>query len=310
MKQTTYIQTPLLHSERLSIQTQKNIYLKMDALQPSGSFKDRGISNLCQHLAAQKVKGFVSSSGGNAGIAVAHAGRALGLDVKIIVPSNAILLTVSKMLELDGDVITKGDTWNDANEYAKALAEKLDYAYIPPFDHPLIWQGYATIIDELDQADCKPDAIITSVGGGGLYSGLITGLQQKKWQDVPIITAETEGAATLANSMQQNDRIMLDKIDTIAVTLGAKQICQQAFEFTQVHPTFPQTVTDKQAVKACLQFADDHRLIVEPACGAALAIAYENFPILNDFKNIVIIVCGGNGVSLDLLSEWRQTFAL
>ena len=72
----------------------------------------------------------------------------------------------------------------------------------------------------------------------------------------------------------------------------------------------PQTLSDKQAVAACLQFADDHHILVEPSCGVALAIAYNNLPVLDNFQDIVIIVCGGNGVSLKLLADWKLRFEI
>lgn len=310
MKKVKPLHTPLLNSHPLSQITERNIYLKMDALQNSGSFKDRGLGNLCQHYANKNVKGLVSSSGGNAGIAVAFAGRKLGLDVKVIVPSNTVLLSVNKMLAVGADVITHGDVWNEADQKARQIADELDYAYIPPFNHPIIWQGYESIIDELKKDNVKPDAIITSVGGGGLYSGLVQGLLKNKWNNVHIVTAETQGAASLAASVKAKKHIMLDEINTIATTLGAKQICERAFELTQQHPTHPQVVSDKAAVNACLQFADDHRVLVEPACGAALAIAYENLDVLKQFETVVIMICGGNGVSLDLLDSWKSQFKL
>ncbi len=314
MPSKLYIHTPLLYSPVLSNITKRNIYLKMEALQPSGSFKDRGVGQLCEYFAKQGTNGFVSSSGGNAGISVAYVGKKLGINVKVFVPKNTLPITVQKMIDMGADVLTKGDTWDQTDLHAQKIAQKLDYAYIPPFDHPVIWQGYESIINELaiDLAEYKirPDAIITSVGGGGLFCGLVQGLQKHQWQDTAIITAETAGAATLASSYQKKQHIKLNKIDTIATTLGAKQISKQAFHNLNALTVMPQTLSDKQAVAACLQFADDHHILVEPSCGVALAIAYNNLPLLENFQNIVIMVCGGNGVSLALLESWKQRFEI
>tara|TARA_R110002110_G_scaffold121431_2_gene297174 strand:- start:7312 stop:8256 length:945 start_codon:yes stop_codon:yes gene_type:complete len=314
MKPTLHIHTPLLHSHELSHITGRNIYLKMEALQPTGSFKDRGIGQLCQYFSAQNFNGFVSSSGGNAGISVAYTGKKLGCDVKIFVPRNTLELNIKKMRNEGAEVTVIGDNWDQTNIHAKKIAQNLDYAYIPPFDHPVIWQGYESIVDELkidlDKDNIKPDAIITSVGGGGLFCGLVQGLQKHEWSKTAIITAETIGAASLATSYQKNKHITLSKIDTIATTLGAKQICKQAFNNLQALTVMPQTLSDKQAVSACLQFANDNRVLVEPSCGAALAVPYNNFPILNNFKTVVIIVCGGSGVSLKLLADWKKRFEI
>ncbi len=302
--------TPLLESHALSALTQRKIYLKYEALQPSGSFKDRGVGALCLHYAKQKVNGFICSSGGNAGMSVAYASKMLNIPAKVIIPNSTPAIMIDKLNAESAEVIIEGENWDAADKLAQSLAKELGYAYIPPFDHPVIWQGYVSLIEELKQDNVKPDAIIVSVGGGGLFSGLIQGLHSIGWQDVAIITAETNGAASLAESVKQKQRVKLDKINTIAVTLGAKQICQQAYEWTQNHPVYPQTVSDKEAVHACLAFADDHRLLVEPACGASLALLYENYPVIEKFSNIVVIVCGGSGVNRALLANWQKQFDL
>lgn len=303
-----YSHTPLILSHPMSALTGNNIYLKLEALQPSGSFKDRGIGSLCYHYAEQHTKGFISSSGGNAGLAVAYASRALNLPAKVIVPKTTPAILIEKLRAENAEVFVRGDIWDDADAIARKMATDEDLTFIPPFDHPVIWHGYTSLIEELRQDEVKPDAIIVSVGGGGLYTGLIQGLYAIGWQDVTMITAETLGAASLATAMKEKKRIRLEKIETIATTLGAKQICQEAFDWTQKHPTFPQTVSDKEAVNACLRFSEDHRLLVEPACGASLAVVYEKRPVLSQFKNLVVIVCGGSGVNLPLLAQWQLEF--
>lgn len=298
--------TPLLHSHPLSRLTGRDIYLKCEALQPSGSFKDRGIGALCAHYAAQSERGFICASAGNAGLAVAYAAQALHRVATIVVPCNTPKAMIEKLQQEHAEVILFGDVWDDTNQHTRHLEQERALHYIHPFDHPIIWQGYTTLIDELHTAKCQPDAIIVSVGGGGLYSGLAQGCEKIGWHDVTLITAETVGAASFAQSYQQKKRIILPHINTIARSLGAKQVCQQAFDWSQRHPTVPQTMTDQQAINACISFANDHRLLVEPACGAALAIAYDNFPLLQQYNTIVIIVCGGSHVSLDMLHSFQS----
>lgn len=307
---TLYTQSPLILSHSLSQLTGKNIYLKVEALQPSGSFKDRGVGSLCEHYAQQNVAGLVCSSGGNAGLAVAYASNYLNIPATIIVPSSTPENMIEKIRAENVNIEIIGKIWDEADEAAQKLAKSKNYAYIPPFNHPIIWQGYTSIIEELYASHLKPDAIIVSVGGGGLYSGLVLGLKKYGWFETTMITAETTGAASFATSFENQKRTKLTEVSTIAVTLAAKQICEQAFNLSQGHPTQPQVVSDQEAVRACLNFADDHRLLVEPACGAALAIPYFKKNALEKFENIVVIVCGGNGVSLDLLNQWRSNFCL
>jgi L-serine/L-threonine ammonia-lyase len=101
---------------------------------------------------------------------------------------------------------------------------------------------------------------------------------------------------------------MLDRIETIATSLGARTVAQAAFDWTRRHDIHSVTVTDGQAVDACLRFADDMRTLVEPACGAALAVAYQNLPVLAPFKRPLIVVCGGIGVDLAKLQDWKSRF--
>lgn len=305
-----HIHTPLLRSNSLSKATGKKIYFKIEALQPSGSFKDRGIGTLCQYYALKQKTGFVCASGGNAGMAVAYASNALQIPATIVLPHTTPAPVIKKLQQANANVIINGKNWNQANSFALTLSKEKSLCYIPPFDHPLIWEGHATIVKEIQKDEVHPDAIILSVGGGGLYSGIVQGLQALKWNTTTIITSETVGAASFHESLKAHKRIQLPSINTIAVTLGAKQICQNAFDMAQRHPTISQTVSDAQAVKACFEFLEERRILVEPACGAALAVAYENRAVLQPFKTIVIIVCGGSGVSFDLLQQWARETSL
>lgn len=300
-----YIETPLIESCPLSCLLGASVSLKLEALQPSGSFKNRGIGHLCQEYARQGAKFLTSFSGGNAGLAVAYVGRILGLPVKVVVPSTSTEVVREKMRQEGAEVIVHWDNWQHAEQDAKALAKEGSGQYVHPFDHPLIWQGHATLIQEIAAQRSKPDAIVLSVGGGGLLCGILQGLQQVGWEDVAIVTAETEGAASFYRSIQAGKVITLDRIETIATTLGAKRVTHQAFEWSKKRHIDPQIVNDRQAVQATLQFAHDHRLLVEPACGASLALVYEQFSILKQFHSIVVIVCGGGGVSLPLMQEWK-----
>lgn len=305
---TIYTPTPLLRSPPLSALSGRNIYLKYEVLQPSGSFKDRGIGALCEFYANQSVLRFISSSGGNAGIAVAYASQILQIPATIILPSTTPNIIIDKLDLLKATVIIQGDNWNESDKIAQDMAKIPDVAYIPPFNHPVIWAGYESIITELQATGIKPDAIIVSVGGGGLFSGLVQGLDKIGWQDVALITAETQGAASFAAAMQAHKRVILDHINTVATTLGAKQICERAFALAQTHQVYPQILTDQAVIQACLRFSNDHRILVEPACAAALAVIYEQHEILKKFHNIVVILCGGSGVSVDLLEQWKKKY--
>jgi len=111
---------------------------------------------------------------------------------------------------------------------------------------------------------------------------------------------------SLGASVKANKLVKLDKIDTIATSLGAKMVTQAAYEWTKKHPVYVETVTDRAAVEATLRFADDHRILIEPACGAPLSLIYDQLPLLKTFSSILIIVCGGSGVTRNMLEVWKE----
>lgn len=298
--------TPLLESLEMSEILQGRVFLKMESMQPSGSFKNRGIGWLCSHYAqTEKVQCFVSSSGGNAGLAVAYSGRRLKIPVKVVIPTSSAKFMVEKIQREGAEVIIHGEDWNGADVLARELSTQPGAFYIPPFDHPLIWKGHSSLIHEVHAEGFKPDAVVVAVGGGGLFCGVVQGLREVGWSNVPVFTAETEGAASFAKSVQAGELVTLDAIRTLARSLGAKTVAKQALDYANTHPVFPKVVSDKQAVDAVVQFADQHRLLVEPACGAALSLVYERLIDPKIYKKVLVVVCGGSGVTRALIKEWE-----
>ena len=303
-----HIQTPLIASTPLSRAAGCAVWLKLEALQPPGSFKIRGIGAACEHYARQGAKRFVSSSGGNAGLAVAYAGRHLGIAVTVVVPQTTSE-RAKDLLQLEGaEVIVHGASWQEANALAQSLLDATD-AFLHPFDNPLLWTGHASMIDEVAASGNRPDAVLLSVGGGGLLAGVVEGLARNSWGDVPVLAVETHGAASLHAAMQAGQPTALEAVTSIATSLGARQVCARAFELSQGGKVQSVLVSDQQAVAACSRFLDDHRLLVEPACGAALAVAYAKPEALAEFNKVLIIVCGGATASADNLRQWTAQFA-
>lgn len=304
LMQKLHIETPILYSEALSRHVGTEIYLKLDNLQPSGSFKNRGMGHVCSFLADEGAKGFVIASGGNAGLAVGYSGRKLGLPVKVVV-SNATLPLMHKKIESEGaECIIHGNHFSEARAYAEELARELNWPCISPYDHPRTWEGNSSIIDELISEKVVPDAIVAAVGGGGLLCGLIQGLKRHNLSGVPIITAETTGAAKMGASLKAGVPVRLEKPVSIATSICMPVFSERMFDQMKDYPLIPEVVTDDQAARACYEFCNDHRLIVEPACGAALAVAYEKRECLKQFSKVVIEVCGGVVVSPEMLLKW------
>lgn len=302
-------QTPLFLHHRLSTERNQNIYLKMDCHQPTGSFKIRGIGHLCSQKARNGTKGFVSSSGGNAGLAVAYCGKQLGLPTTIVTPSTTPEHVRERMRILNARVLEHGSVWDESDVFARKYALRHHCSYIHPFDDPAIWTGHSTLVDELKGQGPKPDLIICSVGGGGLLCGILEGLWNNDWNDVPVMAVETYGAASLHASVQAGRRISIDAITSIAKTLGARTVAAHAFEWTKKHPIACVQVTDASTVQACVEILDEYRVLVEPACSASFSALFLGHPLVEQAQNIVIVLCGGSGVTSDMLKEWQRTYA-
>ena len=235
-----HIETNLLQSRPLSMKAGRSVWLKLEALQPPGSFKIRGVGHACEIYVARGAKKLVSSSGGNAGLAVAYAGRLLGVPVTVVVPETTTERAKELLRLENAEVIVHGTSWQEANEFAQSLLDS-STAFIHPFDDPLLWQGHATLVDEIRASGFKPDAVVLSVGGGGLLSGVIEGLHRNGWSDIPVFAVETEGAASFHEAVKRGCAVELERIFSIATSLGAKRVCEQAVRWSKQHPN-PQCI--------------------------------------------------------------------
>lgn len=305
-----HIRTPLLESRPLSALAGVEVRLKLECVQPTGSFKIRGLGHACQLSHSEGASALVASSGGNAGLAVAYAGRQLNLPVTIVVPETTPTLMQDRLRSLGASVRQHGAAWDESHEEAQKIAARSGAAYIHPFDDPRIWDGHASMIHEVHEQGFTPGAVVTVVGGGGLLCGVLQGLHDVGWAKVPVITVETRGASSFAQSVRAGKSITLDRIDSLATSLGARTVCQRALDWTREHEVVPHTIEDSSAVQAVLRFADDHRVLVEPACGAALAAVYDKVTAIAAHTSLLVIVCGGAGVTLELLEKWKRLVGL
>ncbi|NXM42627.1 SDSL protein, partial [Gymnorhina tibicen] len=300
-----HVVSPVLESLPLSKAVGTKVFMKLENVQPSGSFKIRGIGHVCQDAARKGCRHFVCSSGGNAGLAAAYAARKLGLPITVVVPSSSGPTPVRKLEELGATVEVYGKVWDDANRRVQELVSTEGWVSIHPFDHPLVWEGHASLVRELkDSLEAKPGAIVVAVGGGGLLAGVVAGLHQVGWQDVPIIAAETQGAHSFHAALKAGRLVTLPDITSVAKCLGAKTVAARALECARECQVISQVVEDTEAVRAVEQFLDDERMLVQPACGAALAVLYSGRlqrlqsegRLRAPLASVVVVVCGGSNI--------------
>jgi L-serine/L-threonine ammonia-lyase len=301
-----HIQTPLFRSTLLERDGETRVWLKMEALQPCGSFKARGIGHACRRYVEDGAGALLSSSGGNAGLAVAFAGRRLDVPVTVVVPETTKPRAIELLRAEGAGVVQHGRHWPAAHQHALAEHAQENTAYIHPFDDPNIWEGHASVIDEVCAEAVRPDAVVLSVGGGGLLCGVVKGLRRNDLGDVPVLAVETRGTDSLSASARAGRHVELDGISSVATSLGATKVTERAYALLSEHEIVPRVVPDAKAVEACRRFLDDHRVSVEPACGASLAAVYEPDALTQDKEDLLVIVCGGAGVTQELLATWRE----
>ncbi|CAI7628341.1 unnamed protein product [Penicillium crustosum] len=352
-----WIETPLLESAILSKAAGCRIFLKLELLQPSGSFKSRGIGNLILRSLSDpsnngKTLHFFSSSAGNAGLAAVIAARDLGCSCTVVVPLSAKPMMINKIRAAGAsNVIRHGASWFEADAYMReTFIENQDQdsksdvlvrnIYIPPFDHHDIWQGAGTLVDEIikqlpprDKVDDKTDkycsfpadAIVCSVGGGGLLNGIIEGLERhlpayqpttlpKQAKQVQILAAETAGADSLAHSLRMGSLQPIPAITSQAITLGALSVAQKTLKNAQFPPPGVEVTsivgTDADAAMGVVRLCDELRLEVELACGISVQVGLNRLrEVMTDLtpdSRVVIIVCGGNDVTPEMITDYRQ----
>lgn len=219
------------------------------------------------------------------------------------------------------EVVQTGASWQDADEYLRneVLAKLTDRegVYVPPFDHEMVWEGVSTMISEIKTqipGGGKPDAIICSVGGGGLFCGVMRGLDREGWGDIPVFAVETFGADSLSQALKAGHLVSLPAITSIATSLGAVRVAEQCFKYAQRSNVKSVVLEDAEAAMGQWRLADDERLLVDTACAVSIAPCYDGklkdlLPDLNPESKIVIVVCGGSAVTVEEVIKHKDLFA-
>jgi threonine dehydratase len=197
--------------------------LKLECLQVTGTFKARGAMNKLSSLSeTERKRGLITASGGNHGIAVAHAGWLAGVPATIYLPSTTPPAKQAKIRHWGGRIEIHGDVWDDANAAAQARAAKDGLTYVHPFADPLVIAGQGTIGLELHADEPELDTLLVAIGGGGLISGVSIAAKALN-PNLRIVGVEPTGAPTLLESVRAGQPVRLAHIDTMAGTLAPRE---------------------------------------------------------------------------------------
>ncbi|KAL0580743.1 catabolic L-serine/threonine dehydratase [Marasmius crinis-equi] len=355
--------TPLIYSSHLSKTSGCSVYLKLEVsqsrfltanralimiaaivqnLQPSHSFKSRGIGFFIQKVKEERGPGvhLIIASGGNAGYAAACAARILGVKCTVYIPEGVAKSTLDLLNAQDAEVVVTGKFYLEALNAAQDTVDRESNAVmVPAYDNAIVWEGHSFMIDEVSsQLGKKPDAIFCSVGGGGLLGGIIVGCKKVGWDDVPIVALETLGSNCFHHSVLMNTTSSSQFATTLPPSVTKELDSTHDLKLAHFHGFFSRasgslgasrpsagvvkmalerkggiqcvSVQDELSMQAGVLFAEEHKMLVELACSTTLVPAYKS-QLMNKLlpqrpdRTVVFIVCGGFKVSLSEMEETR-----
>ena len=285
------LETNLIYSPIFSDESGNEIYIKLENLQKTGSFKIRGAYNKISNLSDdEKQRGVVASSAGNHAQGVAYAAEESGIKAIIVMPKSTPLIKVESTKKYGAEVILYGDVYDDAFKKAKELEEKEGYIFVHPFNDEEVLYGQGTIALEILEKLPETDIIIVPIGGGGLISGIACAAKILK-PGIKIIGVEPEGAASAYESIKQNKIIELKEANTIADGTAVKKIGELNFEYIKKYVDEIITVSDYELMEAFLLLVEKHKIIAENSGILSVAATKK---IKEKNKKVVSVISGGN----------------
>ncbi len=266
------IETPLDLAPRLTDRLGNRVYLKREDLQPVFSFKIRGAYNRIAHLTdEQKAAGVIAASAGNHAQGVAMSAAHLGISALIVMPKTTPPIKVEAVKRRGGKVVLRGDSYDEAYEYAIGQAEEKGLTFIHPFDDDLVIAGQGTIAMELlRQHHAYPDYVFIPVGGGGIIAGMSAYIKYVSPQ-TKVIGVEPEDAPTLYKALEAGRRVRLKEVGIFADGVAVAQIGKETFRVAKECVDDMVLVSTDEICAAIKDVFDDTRTMAEPA--GALSIA-------------------------------------
>ena len=248
-----------------------DLWLKLELLQATGSFKARGATNKLLSLdKAALSRGIVTASGGNHGLATARAGHMAGVKATIFLPTNAAPSKIEKLKAWGADVRILGSAWHEANDGALAFQRETGAAYFHPFADPLVVAGQGTLGLECLEQIQGLDTILVAMGGGGLVTGVATAIKALK-PSVRVIGIEAEGSPVLLRGLQAGRNVALDQITTRVATMACAKTDDAIFEAVRARVDEIVLVGDDEMLAAARWLWFEFGLAADLSGAAAIA---------------------------------------
>jgi threonine dehydratase len=267
--------------------------LKLECFQHTGTFKARGALSVARSLdAAQRARGITAASAGNHAIAAAWAARQVGANAKVVIQSNANPFRVALAKAEQAEVIMKPPGAETFAEAERLVAQEGRF-FIHPFEGPLTSLGTAGVGLELMEDAPDLDAVVVSIGGGGLISGIAAAVKQIN-SACKVYGVEPVGAASMHGSLARGMPLHLEGVTTIADSLGAPMALPMGHALCMAYVDDIVLLDDDEICAGMVAFQQEAKLAVEPAAGAAFAAAIGRLRARLQGQRVGIIVCGAN----------------
>jgi threonine dehydratase len=278
--------------------TEAALWLKLECLQPTGSFKVRGATNrLLTASVGEIANGIVTASGGNHGLATARAAQLAGVQATIFVPSTVAPTKLDKLRRWNATVEVVGSIWDETNQHALAFAERRNAAYFHPFADPAVVAGQGTIGLELMDDVPDIDTVVVAIGGGGLIAGMSVALKALK-PDIRIIGVEPVGSPTLHASLAAGGVVSLPEVKTKVATMTCGRTDERVFEIVRERVDEVVLVSDEDLAEAAKWLWFEMGLAADLSGAAAVAALQSGKLQLSPERTVGALVCGAGQEAL------------
>jgi threonine dehydratase len=286
--------SPCPHSIPLSEITGMEIFCKLDNLQRTGSFKERGARNaLIQLSTEQQKRGVIAASAGNHAQALAYQGKLLGIPATVVMPKFAPLIKVNNCQKLGANVVLHGKDFGEAKTRAHEIAQEKGLAYIDGYDDPAIIAGQGTAGIEIVEQVADLDAVVVPVGGGGLLAGVSLAVKTLR-PAAKVIAVEAENVASFSAALKAGQPTRIEMKPTLADGLAIPIVGANAFATAKDRIDKIVLVTEEQIAISILRIVELEKGVVEGAAATPLAACLSGQLDELKGKRVVILLCGGN----------------
>jgi len=293
--------TPCPHSQMLTALTGQQIYLKLENLQMTGSFKERGALNRIAVLTPQQAsRGVIAASAGNHAQGVAYHATKRAIRSLIVMPLTTPLVKVTATREFGAEVLLHGANYDEAFAEAMRLCDEQGLTFIHPFDDTDVMAGQGTIGLELLEQVPQLDAVVVPIGGGGLIGGIACAIKESR-PSIRIVGVQTARLPSMAVAVEAHEPITIEPATTIADGIAVRRAGKLTLPVVEKYVDEIVTVDEDEIASAILMLLEREKTLAEGAGAAALAALLQHRTSL-EAAHVAVLVCGGN-IDVTLLSR-------